>query len=113
MWDLVPWPGIEPRPPALAVQSLSHWTTRKFPPFLFEDRKISFFLLVSSYLKKYPHIVCTQLFLGKWMNECIHAGLKIELVTQEKAIRTSHFQDYFFSKNWIIFWEKTENKSSK
>ena len=27
MWDLVPWPGIEPRPPALGAQSLSHWTT--------------------------------------------------------------------------------------
>ena len=28
MWDSVPWPGIEPRPPALGVQSLSLWTTR-------------------------------------------------------------------------------------
>ena len=31
MWDLVPWPGIEPRPPALGVQTLSHWTTREAP----------------------------------------------------------------------------------
>ena len=32
MWDLVPRPGIEPRPPALGVWSLSHWTTsRKLP----------------------------------------------------------------------------------
>ena len=29
MWDLVPRPGIKPRPPALVVQSLSHWTTRE------------------------------------------------------------------------------------
>ena len=29
MWDLAPCPGIEPRPPALGVQSLSHWTTRE------------------------------------------------------------------------------------
>ena len=29
MWDLVPWPGIEHRPPALAVWNLSHWTTRE------------------------------------------------------------------------------------
>ena len=28
-WDLVPWPGIEPGPPALGVQHLSHWTTRE------------------------------------------------------------------------------------
>ena len=27
MWDLVPRPGIEPRPPALGAQSLTHWTT--------------------------------------------------------------------------------------
>ena len=29
-WDLVPWPGIEPVPPALGVWCLSCWTTR--PP---------------------------------------------------------------------------------
>ena len=31
MWDLVPWPGIEPGPSALGAQSLSHWTTREVP----------------------------------------------------------------------------------
>ena len=31
MWDLIPWPGIEPGSPALGVQSLSHWTTREVP----------------------------------------------------------------------------------
>ena len=31
MWDLVPWPGIEPGSPALGVWSLSHWTTREVP----------------------------------------------------------------------------------
>ena len=30
--DLVPWPGIEPRPPASGAESLSHWTTGKVPP---------------------------------------------------------------------------------
>ena len=28
MWDLVPWPGIEPGPFALGAQSLNHWTTK-------------------------------------------------------------------------------------
>ena len=32
MWDLVPWSGIEPGPPALRAQSLDHWTTRLSPP---------------------------------------------------------------------------------
>ena len=31
MWDLLPWPGIEPWTPALGTQSLSHWTTREVP----------------------------------------------------------------------------------
>jgi len=31
MWDLVPWPEIEPMPPALGAQSLNHWTTRAVP----------------------------------------------------------------------------------
>ena len=29
VWDLVPWPGIEPRAPALGAQSLSPWPTRE------------------------------------------------------------------------------------
>ena len=31
MWDLVPWPEIEPGPPALGIWHLSHWTTREVP----------------------------------------------------------------------------------
>ena len=31
MWDLVPWPGITPRPPALGAQNLCHWITRQVP----------------------------------------------------------------------------------
>ena len=34
-WDIVPWPGIKPRPPALGVQSLSLWTTKEGPLLLF------------------------------------------------------------------------------
>ena len=34
MWDLVPHPGIKPRPPALGVWSFTHWTTREKPPVL-------------------------------------------------------------------------------
>ena len=31
MWGLVPRPGIEPGPAALATQNLSHWTNRAVP----------------------------------------------------------------------------------
>ena len=34
-WDLVLWPGIKPRPPALGVQNFSHRTTREISPLLF------------------------------------------------------------------------------
>ena len=33
--DLVPWPGIEPGPPAMGPWSLNHWTTREVPLFTF------------------------------------------------------------------------------
>ena len=36
IWDLVPWPGIEPRPPALGAWSLSHWTIREVPVSAFQ-----------------------------------------------------------------------------
>ena len=32
-WDLVPWPEMEPGPPASGAQNLSHQTTRDVPPF--------------------------------------------------------------------------------
>ena len=31
MWDLIPWPGIEPGSHALRAQSLSHWISREVP----------------------------------------------------------------------------------
>ena len=38
IWDLVPWPGIGPRP--LALGTCSRWTTREVPDvFYFEGRK--------------------------------------------------------------------------
>ena len=35
MWDLVPWSGVTPGPPALEAWSLSLWTTREIPLCLF------------------------------------------------------------------------------
>ena len=33
---LVPWPEIEPTPPALEAQSPNHWTAREVPTYLFD-----------------------------------------------------------------------------
>ena len=40
MWDLVPWPGIEPRHPALGAWSCSHWTTKEVPSFTVKESKM-------------------------------------------------------------------------
>ena len=40
MWDLVPWPGIEPGPPALGAWSLNHCTTREVPIFILNESLI-------------------------------------------------------------------------
>ena len=45
MWDLVPRAGIEPRPPALGTQSLSHWITREVPRGVFLN-EISWSILI-------------------------------------------------------------------
>ena len=43
MKDLVLWPGIELWPPALGVQNLNHWTTRRAPQlaFILKRQKIA------------------------------------------------------------------------
>ena len=47
MQDLAPRPGIEPGPPALGVQSLTHWTTREVPGVFFQMRNPRVFLALS------------------------------------------------------------------
>ena len=33
IWNLVPWPGLETRPPALGTRTVIHWATREVPDF--------------------------------------------------------------------------------
>ena len=47
MWDLVPWPGIEPGSLASGVQNFSHWTTREVLVWAFE--RVTPFLRRSSF----------------------------------------------------------------
>ena len=46
IWELGPWPGIDIRPPALGVWSLSHWTSREVQTSL---EPLSFYCLNRSY----------------------------------------------------------------
>ena len=57
MWDLVPPPGVEPRPPAFGAWSLSHWTSREVP--------WDFYFLKTANLKessRQRHTLCSGTF---------------------------------------------------
>ena len=69
MWDLVPWPGIEPGPPALGVKSLSHWTTREVPQLLCVCVCVCLFS-------------CVRLFVTPWTVAC-QAPLSMAFFRQE------------------------------
>ena len=54
---LVPWPGIEPRPPAVKAQGPNHWTTREFP------RVVFFFKIKASQLIFLPVLFLIDVFI--------------------------------------------------
>ena len=90
MWDLVPWPGIEPESPALGAWNLSHWTTREVPnSLIFHFHSWEFFHQVSTPL-------LTKSNPSDFRDHWIHA-LKIE--TQAPEIPN---KSYFHL--WRSFW---------
>ena len=76
MWYLVPWPGIKPGPPALVAWSLSHWTTREVPIYLFivGSLWLSFTsfpdctVLCCTNDESKRDIIGTQYLLSKWIH---------------------------------------------
>ena len=57
---LVPWPGIEPIPPAVKSRSLNHWTGREVPEILCLFLFLTFSLALISILGKIARIVDLQ-----------------------------------------------------
>ena len=49
IWDLVPWSGIKPGPPALGAWNLSHWTAKEAPKAEFNPEETSDEWETSSY----------------------------------------------------------------
>ena len=84
MWDVVPWPGIELRPPALGVWSLSHWTTGKSCCFLFKGAPLPSLHIPFSG----PGPVTGDGYKGDW-NSSFHLGnhlrLKFPLPEKERT----------------------------
>ena len=57
MWELVPWPWIEPVSPALGARSLNHWTSREVPWTLFGEILFLFKTNMSHGYMKYLFIL--------------------------------------------------------
>ena len=72
MWDLVPWPGIEPSPPESGVQSLSHWTTREFPVECFIHsclfNHVHCFSVGLKYFIMITFEICYEMCLQEWVS---------------------------------------------
>jgi len=73
MWDLVP--GIEPRPPVLGAQSLSHWTTREVPKMVSIIPNLE---KTEAQIRLSPSGLLTQLcraYMGaSWRQQCLTTG---------------------------------------
>ena len=70
-WDLFPWPGIEPVPPTLGVQSLSHWTTREVPRM----NTLIYYFITYSFMEPPWHLSshpCPHLTTHSFIHSCIH-----------------------------------------
>ena len=88
MWDLVSWPGIEPRPPR-NWECLSHWTTKEVPMNLF---------------------LCHEKSRGKWWwlcskhtkNHCILYNRRLSFMVHKLYLNKA---DIFFSRaeTWLLF----------
>ena len=81
VWDRVPWPGTEPRPPALGAQSLSHWTTREVSRF--------------SCLKKVDVVEYSQGYAAFYPIHLFHV-LPLHIPTSHRATRPETREFFFF-----------------
>ena len=71
----VPWPGIEPRPPAVEAWSPNHWTTREFPStYLYNWNFVPFDCLLPM-----PRAWVRSL-VGKLRSHKLHSAVKIKKV---------------------------------
>ena len=66
MWDLVPWPLMEPGPLALVLWSLSHWTTREVPGLTFRS-DISWRPEMENSKTKGLHLVLCHTLKLRWL----------------------------------------------
>ena len=87
MWSVVPQAGIESKPPALGVWSLSHWTTRKVDPLSVWTELLSYqsyILVPSRHSARIYQFVCLSLLLClvtvNIKGCCVYSCSQIELI---------------------------------
>ena len=99
MWDLVPWPGIEPRPPTLGAQSLSHWSPREVPRFFI----VHFFMLCFYVLYRIRHPFSFHRHRNALKRKiALHvSSFTCQMLILSMLTRTVHFQLAFI--NLVIF----------
>ena len=92
MWDLVPWPGIEPRAPALGAQSPSHWTTKEVPEILFHWRRPSLVVQSLSHVQLFgtPWTAAHQASLPFTISQSLLKLMSIESVMPSNHLILCH-----------------------
>ena len=75
LWDLVPWPVIKSGPPALGVQSPSHWTNREVPLICTLKHRIAFVKAEASFQRAYLVRLIDFASQGMWTEGIQYPGL--------------------------------------
>ena len=102
MWNIIPWPGIEPNPLSLGARSLRHWTTR-------EISQVVFF---SGIFADSQYNMCTDVIHSStsfWVYSCLGKGWYC-LEIQGLWILGNHSQHW--SKMWTGIFMKVIQKQS-
>ena len=110
VWDLVPWPGIKPGPPALGLWSLNQWTTREVPVCLFLIYRFPFYLLPMSSMQficgrnwVICHVECRTVWI---LLAALHSMPKLFLFSHKCVIqwkRLMRFQvDFLYKAVWEV-----------
>ena len=90
MWDLVPWPGIEPKSPDLESRSPSHWIIRKVPYRSFFDHHFSLIQSISR----------VRLFVTSW-TAAHQASLSFTIF---RSLLKLMFIESVMPSNHLILW---------
>ena len=106
MWDLVPCPGIEPRPLVLGAQCLTHWMTREVPTHCLLNSHTSFRIQNKCHVRKTPNLVRFLCFISEediclffrkyrswsvYINLCHHTFIICLPLSTTNCMRTREF----------------------